>query len=300
MGYRDKRGGIGSVMWNTGNPLVMIIILQVVMFILLNFIKSIYVFSRLEEAAFFRNIYYWFIMPADLGRLLTRPWTLITMQFSELRMLSVISNLIWMWTFGYLIQDLIGNDRVAPIYLYSGTAAGVTFLLTANLIMPGQVQDIHYNGVVAAIMGLAVAATTLSPKYRFFPMIGGGIPLWVITLIYFLLNVAAVRGNLYMLLPVVAAAAVGYWFMKSLLAGRDPGAWLNGFFDGFNRWMAPKRKRSSHLRQETFYMKGDREPFVKKSNITEQRIDAILDKINQVGYDKLSVEEKDLLRRAGE
>ena len=40
---------------NTANPLVMLIILQIIFFILLNFIKSIYTFSSMQEEAFYRK-----------------------------------------------------------------------------------------------------------------------------------------------------------------------------------------------------------------------------------------------------
>jgi hypothetical protein len=49
-----------------------------------------------------------------------------------------------------------------------------------------------------------------------------------------------------------------------------------------------------------FYETGGREPYRRRANVTQQKIDEILDKINQKGYSRLSDEEKDLLRRASE
>ena len=112
MGYRDNTGSGRSNLFNTANPLVMLVVLQITFFILMNFLKSIYVFSRIPEEQFYRNIYHWFVMPADPMQFITRPWTLITMQFTEVKVILVISNLIWLWTFGYLIQDLIGNGKI--------------------------------------------------------------------------------------------------------------------------------------------------------------------------------------------
>ncbi|MBS1497488.1 MAG: rhomboid family intramembrane serine protease, partial [Bacteroidetes bacterium] len=42
------------------------------------------------------------------------------------------------------------------------------------------------------------------------------------------------------------------------------------------------------------------EPFTKSTNITQQRIDEILDKINQKGYHFLTDEEKQVLKKASE
>ena len=41
-------------------------------------------------------------------------------------------------------------------------------------------------------------------------------------------------------------------------------------------------------------------PFNKTANVTQQRVDEILDKISQKGYHFLTDEEKSILKRAGE
>lgn len=298
MAYSDYTGKSRTNLLNTANPLVMLIILQIIFFILLNFIKSIYTFSSLQEEAFYRNIYDWFIMPADLMKFFQRPWTLITMQFSEVRLMIVISNLIWLWTFGFLVQDLIGNDKLFPIYIYSATAAGLVFMLSVNLIYPGETASFFYNGPAAGIIGLAIAATTISPGYRFFPMIGGGIPLWIITIIFILLNASAMFSKAVLLLPTIAAALMGYFFIFLLNRGNDLGDWMNGMSKWISNLFNPGKRKVSGPKQTVFYQQGSKTPFNKKSIVTQQRIDALLDKINQKGYDLLTEEEKKFLREA--
>ncbi|HYM93261.1 MAG TPA: DUF6576 domain-containing protein, partial [Chitinophagaceae bacterium] len=51
------------------------------------------------------------------------------------------------------------------------------------------------------------------------------------------------------------------------------------------------------IKEELFYKTSSR-PYNKTPNITQQRIDEILDKINQKGYNFLTDEEKELLKRA--
>ena len=138
MGYRDYKQNSSSTLWNTANPMVMLIILNALVFILLNFLKSIYTFSSLTEASFYQDIYHLFAMPADPSTFLKRPWTLLTMQFSEVKLFVAISNLFWLWTFAYLVQDLVGSDKLIPLYLYSGTVSAIVFFATANLIYGNQ------------------------------------------------------------------------------------------------------------------------------------------------------------------
>jgi len=265
MGYRDNAGSGRSNLLNTANPLVMLVVLQITFFILMNFLKSIYVFSRIPEEQFYRNIYYWFVMPADPMQFITRPWTLITMQFTEVKVILVISNLIWLWTFGYLIQDLVGNDKIIPIYIFSATISGIAFLGAANIFYPGATQSIFFSGAVSGILGLAVAATTVSPQYRFFPMIGGGIPLWIIALIYLLLNLSAAFSNPVLLLPVAAGGLTGYVYIRMLQKGNDPGEWMNAFFSWIGAWFTPAKNKGYSAKQSSFYNLGSKAPFVKKT-----------------------------------
>ncbi|HEY0432799.1 MAG TPA: DUF6576 domain-containing protein, partial [Chitinophagaceae bacterium] len=48
---------------------------------------------------------------------------------------------------------------------------------------------------------------------------------------------------------------------------------------------------------QLFY-KSKTQPFTRKPNLTQQKVDEILDKINQKGYSHLTEEEKELLKRA--
>jgi hypothetical protein len=51
------------------------------------------------------------------------------------------------------------------------------------------------------------------------------------------------------------------------------------------------------VKEQLFY-KSETRPYKKTPNVTQQRIDDILDKINQKGYHYLTEEEKELLKRA--
>ena len=71
--------------------------------------------------------------------------------------------------------------------------------------------------------------------------------------------------------------------------------WFTNLFDA--RKKVPARRP---VKQEVFYNTRGLQPYKKSTNLTQQRIDEILDKINLRGYEKLTEEEKDLLRRASE
>ena len=298
MGYRENWSSGRNRLLNVGNPLVMLMIIHAMFFILLQFIKSLYTFSSIQDVEFYKNIYQLFTLSGDPEKLFTRPWTLITMQFSEIRLMVVIGNLIWIWTFGYLVQDLLGDQRLFPIFLYSALVSGIIFLIASNLVLGEQAKGMLYNGIAPGILGLAVAATMISPQYRFFPMINGGIPLWVISIIYFMLDLASISSTILLLIPHVFGALTGFFFVWMLRRGNDLGNWMNIFVGYVKSWSSTTKKSSFAAKSSSFYQHGNRSPYVKKTSITQQRIDAILDKINQLGYDNLSEEEKKILRQA--
>ena len=80
--------------------------------------------------------------------------------------------------------------------------------------------------------------------------------------------------------------------------GNDTGYWMNTLFNKVTNIFAPKKKGSATLRTTSFYEQGNRKAFIKKNGITQERIDMILDKINQRGYENLTEEEKAILKKA--
>ena len=76
---------------------------------------------------------------------------------------------------------------------------------------------------------------------------------------------------------------------------------MNTFFDWITTLFNPdKPKKINPVRQKHFYKVGKTSPYRKVPNVTQKRIDEILDKINQKGFRFLTDEEKEILKRASE
>ena len=151
-------------------------------------------------------------------------------------------------------------------------------------------------------MAVATAATLISPNYRFFKDIRGGIPIWVLTLIYIAVDLAGVAAK-PAAFPVahIGGAIAGLLFVKMLKNNMDGSVWMNNFYSWFINLFNPnKKKQNNSVKERVFYNTGSRSPYNKTSNVTEQRVDEILDKISQKGYNHLTKEEKDILKRASE
>jgi len=76
---------------------------------------------------------------------------------------------------------------------------------------------------------------------------------------------------------------------------------MNKLYDWFINLFNPNKKSNKQpTKERVFYNTGNRNPYSKKSIITQQRVDEILDKINQRGYQFLTDEEKQILKKAAD
>ncbi len=289
-----------------GNALVLLIAINLTVFILLTFIKIIYWFTLhkdLAEPSFDRQIMDWVVLPADMSHFITRPWTLFTHFFSHTGVWHILGNMLWLWMFGSILQDLSGNRKIAPIYIYGALAGALAYILSYNFFPPlrGDLIGSTALGASAGVMAIAVATAVLAPNYRLFPMLNGGIPIWVITLVFVIIDLGFMTTeNSGGHIAHLAGGAMGGVFMWQASMGKDWGAWMNRFFDWVNHLFDPERPRAKvrSMKKDLFY-KSNKPPFTTtRSNMNQSRIDAILDKISQKGYDALTAEEKDILKRA--
>jgi membrane associated rhomboid family serine protease len=283
----------------------MLIAILAITFCIFKFIWLVYNIAQRDETAYYQNIYNWLVIPAGFEKMMTRPWTLITFMFMHSDVWDMVANLLWLWAFGYILQDLTGSNKLVPVYLYGGIGAGLLFVFCYNVFpklfpLPASVT---LEGASAGIMAIAIAATTLAPDYRIFPMIYGGIPLWILTAIYVLVDVARIVAAKTppSQFAHFAGAGVGFLFVYQMRRGRDWSNWMNHFFDWISNLFNPDRQNwKKTAKTDLHYKAKGTQPYKKIPNITQKRIDEILDKINQQGYRFLTDEEKDILKRAAE
>lgn len=299
--YRRKKVSFGD----DGNSLMMLIAINGIIFIALTLLKILFWAVQSTPVEYENYISNWFVLPASLNSFIHKPWTLFTYMFTHISLIMVITNMLWLWVFGSIFQLLAGNRKLIPLYIYGGIAGAAGFV-AATYLIPQLRNGISFSvmeGANASIMAVAVATTTLTPEYRFFKMLNGGIPLWVLTLIYLVIDFAGITGSgAAYHISHLSGAFIGYIFIVNLKKGNDWSAGMNRFYDWLINLFNPNKKPAPvvRMRQRVFYKTGKQKPYVKLPNITQQRIDEILDKINQKGYNALSEEERNVLKKASE
>ena len=287
------------------NALVILVSINAIVFLSLAFIKALYFIIQLAPEAFQNNIVAWFIMPAKILVMAYRPWTVFSYMFTHLGLINFLTNMLWLWTFGSILQSLSGNKKIIPLFLYGGLTGAVVFIAANYLIPPLKplINSSTLGGANAAIMAIAIATTTLSPDYRLFRNLNGGIPLWVLTMLFVIIDFVGIASESAAYhLAHLSGGFIGFMFVFSLRRGGDWSIWMNDLYSWFINLLNPEKNNlpQKRIKEKVFYSTGGQKPYTKTPNITQQRIDDILDKINQKGYHLLTDEEKNILKRAGE
>lgn len=304
MQLKNMNLGKRPLLGDTDNNLVIVIALNAFLFVILNFLRLFFAVSYdtqvIAEEQFQQQVLHWFVLHANTSSFWHKPWTVLLYMFTNYSTWMLLSNVLWIWAFGYILQDLSGNRKLLPLYLYGGFFGALVYLLSANTLPYLQTTVTNGGFMIgggAAVMAIAVATTTLAPDYRIFPLISGGIPLWVLTVIFIAIDFGSMAGTTgSTAFAHLAGALVGFLYIKQLNKGKDLGSWMYQLTEWVNNLFNPEKKYKSS-KQQHFY-KVEKQPFEIKPNLTQQKLDAILDKINQKGYDLLTADEKDFLKRA--
>jgi membrane associated rhomboid family serine protease len=294
--YQRKRIFLGE----ENNMVLRMILINAVIYLLLNFIKIVYYLSNASYAAFSKDVMPIVTLPASLHQLANKPWTLLTFMFVHFGFWHIAGNMLWLWWFGGILQDFAGYKKIVPLYLYGGLAGAAFYIFSYNVfpvfhnVLPVAIAF----GASASVMAIAFAATVLVPDYRVFPMLRGGIPLWVITIIFVIIDMATIPdGNAGGHIAHLGGAIMGTIFTLQLKKGNDWSEWMSNLFEKFNNLFDPEKKSEVPIRHRLFY-RNDVPPYKKVGDVPEKKIDELLDKINQHGYDSLSQEEKEILIKA--
>ena len=254
--YKTNRG---ILLGQDNNALVYLVAINLLVFVFLTFIKIIYYLSEIPIEFFYTQIQNWFTLPGMGEKLATRPWALLTYMFTHGSIWGLISSLLWLWCFGYILQDLTGNNKLIPIYLYGGFVGGLVFFLTVNLfpVLANHIQTIEpMMGAGAAVMAVAVATTTLAPDYRIFPLINGGIPLWVLMVIFVAIDFATLASSSAgMGAAHLCGGAIGFLYIRQLRRGADWGAWMTRLWEWLDDLFSPEKKHRIPRAQTNIFIK---------------------------------------------
>jgi membrane associated rhomboid family serine protease len=272
--------------FNKGNSAIR----QIIMINLGAFIFTVFVgvIARLSGFAPEELLTYFYI-PSNLGKLIIRPWTLLTNIFFHAGFWHLLGNMILLYFIGRILEDFMDFKKIWKIFLYGGISGAMLFVISYN-IFPVFSEVVGYKKLLGAsggVTAILVATGTFLPRYQIRPFGLFNVELrWVALFFVFRdLYMFPVSDNTGGLFAHIGGAIFGLIFILNLQGKiTKPNLNQTSFF-----W---DKKRDERMRG----------PIItdKKPKPNQDEIDAILDKISQSGYDSLSIREKDVLFKASE
>ncbi len=214
----------------------------------------------------------WLALQGNFAAFISKPWSILTFMFTHERFMAILSSMIWLLFFGTILQQLLGNKRVIPLYIYGGFFGGIIYVLVSTFMS----ANYYLASASLSVFAIAAAVTTVSPNYKVFTSFNGGFSIWILSAVYALLTLFTSS------VPVIAAHLIagitGFFFIRQLNQGRDLGKWMNDLGNKMNTMFEPDAKST---KRNNPYFTND-----------EQKLNKILDKINERGIQSLNKEEK--------
>ena len=283
--------------WNRpNNGLQRIIILNVFVFILINLSR---LFGGESVGSF---VLYNIVLPTNFGEVILKPWTIVTSFYAHEGFGHIFWNMIFLYWFGKLIFEYLGNTKLINLYILGGLAGSISVLILFNLVPSfAELSGGYALGASAAVFAISTAAATLLPDYSFHLILIGPVKIKYIVGVQIFLALVGLKGhNVGGEVAHLAGAFIGYFYIAQMQKGRDLGGWLNSLGTFIKSFFVKQSNIKVTYKREN-RKKASKKPVNKgKSAASQDEIDAILDKINASGYESLTKEEKQKLFNAGE
>ncbi len=290
-----------------GGMIIRLIIINIAGFVLVNLAALFFtLFSGFEGPKGIETVLRFLSLEPGLWHQLTHPWVFFTSMFVHVGLWHLLFNMLMLYWFGRIVENLLNHRHILPIYLISGLAGGLFYLISANFIP--QLQYSFAYGASAAVMGFVFASATLTPDSRLHLLLIGPVKLKYIAFALLLLDLFSIgwMANTGGHLAHLGGAAFGYLYIRELRKGNDWSKPVNHILDAILGFLGSISFGESHRKtplKKVYKAKGKKPKSQARADtddedLFQERLDAILDKIKEHGYDSLTPEEKQFLFHA--
>lgn len=202
-------------------------------------------------------------------------WQLFTHLFLHAGLWHLVINMLMLWMFGSIIEDIWGRNKFLFYYFLTGIGAGICSIIFAFNSLSAVV------GASGAIFGLLVAYAVMFPEsiillFFIFPM---KMKHAVIILAAInLLGALSTAGSGIAYIAHLSGGVFGYLYLKN--------GWIKMKLAHFDFSLVRKKwkKRTNDLKQ-------------KQINDLDKQVDLILDKISRNGINSLTKQEREILEK---
>jgi membrane associated rhomboid family serine protease len=234
-------------------------------------------------------------------------WQLVSYMFLHGGIGHILMNMLVLWMIGGELERYWGTREFLRFYFICGIGAGLLHVIVSFALSDPNVPMIPVVGASGAIYGLLMAFGILFPnrvitllllfilpiniKVKYLVTIAG------LIVLYSSLHYVQQPGGGVAHFAHLGGMLVGFLYLKNIKPSLRWGDTLfsnrsqKSGVSGLGKWFRQRTEKRRHMqvvrrRQQEAQLR--------------ERVDAILDKINEVGYENLSEEEKQILKKASQ
>jgi membrane associated rhomboid family serine protease len=232
----------------------------------------------------------WFSLDDAYRSLLKKPWSIITYGFLHADFLHILMNVIVLHFIGNLFVAFFTEKQLLSFYILGTIFGGLLFIFSQNYFPLFEGKSSVLVGASAGISAIFIGIATYMPNYELKLRFIGFVKLWYLAAFWLALDVIALVGDN----AGGHFAHLGGSLFGFLYVTRANNKEID-LFNGISSLFKTKKKPL-----KTVYKSAKRTTNSEKNtDLTQQQIDAILDKISKSGYDTLTKTEKEFLFRQG-
>lgn len=266
-----------------GEGLLKIIVVNCLLFLLLMLVRIFMIISGKEFI--YELLLEQLTLSANFPTNFLHPWSFITYFFVHVEIFHLAFNMMFLYWFGKILQEVIGNNKSVQTFFYGGIMGAIAFLIAYNFIPFFERQGGSFLlGASGGVFAIVLAAATLRPNFEVHLVFIGPVRIKYIAGFYLI----------WSLLETVGTNAGG---QIAHLGGALVGFCMGYLHEHPIRWNPLLKKDSPFIHAD---LTREKMPNKQAENIDEEELNQILDKISKSGYDSLSKSEKRRLFKASQ
>ncbi|ANQ49827.1 rhomboid family intramembrane serine protease [Flammeovirga sp. MY04] len=289
--------------WNKpGSGLLRLIIINVIIYVVMSILLLAFKFSDHPEI-FKYYIYDNLSLASNFNEFVFTPWTLVTYFFvhSMEGFFHILMNMLVLYWFGMIFTEFLGDKKAVILYILGGLSGGIFYLLIYNLVPYYQGANVQLVGASASVFAIVVGAATIAPDYRINLLFIGPVKIKWLAAVYIFLSLIGITGsNAGGELAHLGGVIMGFAYVKMLQKGTDLGKPFYAIENFFDNLLSPKKNLKVVYRRDKKSKSKTKAGKENTDQPTQSRVDEILDKISDKGYEGLTQEEKQILFKASQ
>ena len=227
------------------------------------------------------SIVNWFTIDATLSEFILKPWSILTYGFIHGSFSHIFWNMLILYYFGNILKNIFGEKLILNLFLSGIVAGGLTYLISYNLFPVFKGVNSVMIGASAGVMSVLFFLAAYDPQYRI-RIIFFDIKILYIALFLFFYDIIQIPlNNSGGHIAHIGGALWGYYYSVKYNNGSDL---VNSILSYFKKNTNNKPSVKSKTDNKSF---------------DQDKIDEILDKISDSGYDSLTKSEKEYLFKVG-